>query len=139
LLNDETIISLRPDRHVLRLALQHPPRYNLKPTLPYLPKLGLSKFATHFGAGFFEEIHTEGLKLARKADDIDVTHWRVLDRLLEQRRQYGGGGGRDEDVRRALVDRRHGQIGKLISRMKICNRLPKRRLARLVACSAETP
>lgn len=84
------------------------PSLQASPTLEQLPSSELSKFATDWRAGFFAEIHAR-FQAGDPAEDIDITHRRVLDRLLSAR-------GIDlmiwdEDVRQKLVDQWHFQIG----------------------------
>lgn len=76
---------------------------------PEIPSLDLSVLAADWRAGFFDEIHSRfdgGLP----TEDIDITHRRVLDRILEQR-------GIDEQwsdaVRQKLVHQWHKQRRKL--------------------------
>ncbi|KAI9804656.1 MAG: hypothetical protein M1833_006731 [Piccolia ochrophora] len=60
------------------------------PASPRLPPQTLPQLAADWRAGFFEEIHRR-FEAGEAAEDIDVTHRRVLDRLLTER-----GVGRDE-------------------------------------------
>ncbi|KAE8443308.1 hypothetical protein EG329_002024 [Mollisiaceae sp. DMI_Dod_QoI] len=84
------------------------PALRSNPTLEMLPPSSLSKFATDWRAGFFEEIHAH-FQAGTPAEDIDITHRRVLDRLLLARgvdlTMWG------EDARQKLVDQWHIQIG----------------------------
>ncbi|KAJ6591113.1 haloacid dehalogenase [Mycena vulgaris] len=63
----------------------------------------LSRFAAAWRAGFFKEIHRR-FELGEPTEDIDSTHRRVLDLLLED-----AGIGWDEDIRRSLVASWHNQ------------------------------
>ncbi|KAI9743790.1 MAG: hypothetical protein M1818_002524 [Claussenomyces sp. TS43310] len=74
----------------------------------------LSRLAADWRAGFFAEIHARfeagaGLGLLLPPEDVDVTHRRVLDRLLEA----SAADPRiwDEDVRNRLVAQWHVQSG----------------------------
>jgi hypothetical protein len=82
------------------------------PDLHLLPSLELSQLALGWRAGFFNEIHSR-FQAGKDAEDIDVTHRRVLDRLLHEK-------GIDlktwnEEVRQKLVDQWHKQIGESIT------------------------
>ncbi|QDS77119.1 hypothetical protein FKW77_000971 [Venturia effusa] len=77
------------------------------PPLEQLPQEHHSAFALEWRSGFFEEIHARFLA-ADENEDIDITHQRVLDRLLEERRI--GCGMWDEDVRQGLVKQWHEQV-----------------------------
>ena len=81
------------------------------PDLPLLPSLELSQMALGWRAGFFDEIRAR-FQAGEPAEDIDVTHRRVLDQLLHQKgidlSMW------DEEVRRKLVDQWHKQIGECI-------------------------
>ena len=78
------------------------------PTLSQLPRNALSQLATDWRAGFFSEIHSR-YETRKESEDIDVTHRRVLDRLLEERGvsmdQWDG------EVRSRLVESWHKQKG----------------------------
>ncbi|KAJ7701753.1 haloacid dehalogenase [Mycena rosella] len=63
----------------------------------------LPAFADAWRAGFFQEIHRR-FELGEPAEDIDITHRRVLDFLLEK-----AGIGWGEDARRSLVASWHNQ------------------------------
>lgn len=84
------------------------PALQASPSLPLLPASELSKFATDWRAGFFEEIHAR-FQAGEPAEDIDVTHRRVLDQLLDAKGVDETMW--DEDVRRKLVDQWHFQRG----------------------------
>jgi len=58
--------------------------------------------------GFFEEIHHR-FQTGEPAEDIDVTHRRVLDRLLQERGVDSQTW--DDEVRDKLVQQWHNQIG----------------------------
>jgi hypothetical protein len=82
------------------------------PDRQLLSSLELSQLALSWRAGFFNEIHAR-FQAGKAAEDIDVTHRRVLDRLLHEK-------GIDlskwnEEVRRKLVDQWHEQIGESIA------------------------
>jgi hypothetical protein len=73
--------------------------------------LELSQLALGWRASFFDEIHAR-FQAGEDAEDIDVTHRRVLDRLLHEK-------GVDlsmwnDEVRQKLVDQWHKQIGESI-------------------------
>ncbi|KAF4632155.1 hypothetical protein G7Y89_g5962 [Cudoniella acicularis] len=71
-----------------------------------LPREQIDGFATAWREGFFKEIHKR-FAAEEDAEDIDVTHRRVLDALLEER---GVGYEEwDEDVRGRLVGSWHEQ------------------------------
>ena len=78
------------------------------PTLSRLPRNALSQLATNWRAGFFSEIHSR-YEAGKESEDIDVTHRRVLDQLLEERGvsmdQWDG------EVRGRLVESWHKQKG----------------------------
>lgn len=79
-----------------------------QPSTPLVPAEDLSSLAAQWRAGFFAEIHRK-FEAQEAAEDIDVTHRRVLDRLLQER-----GVGLDvwgEDVRKKLVASWHSQSG----------------------------
>lgn len=81
------------------------------PSHPNLPTSGMAKLAIDWREGFFKEIHYR-FSIGEPAEDIDVTHRRVLDRLLEER-------GVDfvlwdDEVRDLLVDQWHQQNGMLL-------------------------
>ncbi|KUJ23709.1 haloacid dehalogenase [Mollisia scopiformis] len=84
------------------------PSLQASPTLEQLPSSELSKFANDWRAGFFAEIHAR-FQARDPTEDIDITHRRLLDRLLSARgvdlKIW------DEDVRQKLVDQWHFQIG----------------------------
>jgi hypothetical protein len=84
------------------------PALEASPSLPNLPHSAMPKLAIDWREGFFKEIHFR-FSTGEKAEDIDITHRRVLDRLLEER-------GIDcmlwdNEVRNLLVDHWHSQIG----------------------------
>ncbi|KAJ7481625.1 HAD-like domain-containing protein [Mycena latifolia] len=66
----------------------------------------LVSFAAAWRAGFFKEIHRR-FDLGESTEDIDITHRRVLDSLLEEAGidQWG------EDIRQKLVASWHNQTG----------------------------
>ena len=84
------------------------PSLNSAPALPALPAEKLPQLAADWRAGFFTEIHSR-FQAKQEADDIDVIHRRVLDRLLED----SGVGLQewDEGVRTGLVGSWHTQTG----------------------------
>lgn len=65
-----------------------------------------SRLADDWRSGFFDEIHAR-FEAGAPPEDIDVTHRRVLDRILGQRRLDA----MTEDERRVLVWRWHEQLG----------------------------
>ena len=73
-----------------------------------VPGLDLPKLAADWRSGFFVEIH-ERFESGLPAEDIDVTHRRVLDRLLDERGvsviEW------DEETRQRLVAQWHYQVG----------------------------
>ena len=73
-----------------------------------LPTADLQQLAVDWRAGFFEEIHAR-FHAGEGQEDIDITHRRVLDRLLEQLGITGEECGERE--RRDLVIGWHSQIG----------------------------
>lgn len=80
--------------------------------LPHdLLTLDLPQLAADWRAGFFTEIHRH-FEAGAQSEDIDVTHRRVLDRLLDERRVDLSVW--DDGVRRKLVDGWHIQIGQYI-------------------------
>jgi hypothetical protein len=88
------------------------PALTSSPDPPLLPSLELSQLALGWRAGFFDEIHAR-FQAGEAAEDIDVTHRRVLDRILHEK-------GIDlsmwnDEVRRKLVDQWHKQIGESIA------------------------
>ncbi|PVH83898.1 haloacid dehalogenase [Cadophora sp. DSE1049] len=84
------------------------PALQAGPSTPLLPSSEFPKLATDWRAGFFKEIHAR-FEAGLPAEDIDVTHRRVLDRLLEEKGIDEAAW--EEDMRRELVDRWHVQIG----------------------------
>lgn len=76
------------------------------PGIEGLPKHEYSDVALQWRAGFFEEIHLR-FEQSLPQEDIDVTHRRVLDRLLDERVR---GGEWDEASRQSLVDAWHHQL-----------------------------
>ena len=88
------------------------PLLETSPSHPSLPLDSLPQLALDWRAGFFEEIHR---RFQRKLpqEDIDVTHRRVLDRLLESRTLGRGVDVWDEPVRERLVQGWHTQGGML--------------------------
>ncbi|KAF2017481.1 HAD-like protein [Aaosphaeria arxii CBS 175.79] len=89
------LISLKP------VLLSCPAHTSLEPRWPKLQSLAIS-----WREGFFSEIHARFEK-GLPAEDIDITHRRVLDRLLEA--LHIGLDDWDEDVRRRLVQQWHRQ------------------------------
>lgn len=84
------------------------PALESSPSHPNLPNSDIEQLAIDWREGFFKEIHYR-FSIGEPAEDIDVTHRRVLDRLLEER-------GVDfmlwdDKVRNLLVDHWHSQIG----------------------------
>lgn len=86
------------------------PALRAAPPIDALPTSSMSDFALEWRAGFFKEIHQRFLKEAGR-EDIDITHRRVLDRMLESRGVAVADWG--EDVRRQLVQSWHNQTGEL--------------------------
>ena len=84
------------------------PAIQNSPSTTLLPPSEHSKLATDWRAGFFKEIHAR-FEAGQPAEDIDVTHRRVLDRLLKEKGIDEAAWG--DDVRRELVERWHVQIG----------------------------
>lgn len=80
-----------------------PPHPSLGPSESELRELAIA-----WREGFFEEIHAR-FGRGEPAEDIDVTHRRVLDRLLEERGVGLDTGGWDEEVRNMLVQQWHNQ------------------------------
>ncbi|KAF2730710.1 HAD-like protein [Polyplosphaeria fusca] len=78
------------------------------PTHPSMTPLGerVRELAIAWREGFFQEIH-ERFARGDPTEDIDVTHRRVLDRLLEERGV--GHDSWDDGVRNQLVDQWHLQ------------------------------
>ncbi|KAJ9353646.1 haloacid dehalogenase [Paecilomyces variotii] len=75
------------------------------PSLQALSDNDRSRLADDWRSGFFNEIHAQ-FEAGAPPEDIDVTHRRVLDRILAQRRLDA----MTEDERRALVGRWHEQL-----------------------------
>ena len=73
---------------------------------PLVPPLQLtpSDFLLQWRLGFFDEIHYR-FQRGESAEDIDVTHRRVLDRLLGEHK------GWNNEQRDALVKGWHKQVG----------------------------
>ena len=84
------------------------PSLSYAPALPALPEEKLPQLAADWRAGFFTEIHSL-FQARQEGEDIDITHRRVLDGLLEERGV--GLQKRDEGVRKGLVDSWHVQKG----------------------------
>ena len=78
------------------------------PTAPSLSSEDYSNLAIDWREGFFEEIHHR-FQTGEPAEDIDVTHRRVLDRLLQERGVDSQTW--DDEVRDKLVQQWHNQIG----------------------------
>jgi hypothetical protein len=76
------------------------------PPLPSIPNESYAQLAADWRAGFFDEIHRRFAEGAR-GEDIDITHRRVLDRLLAER----DGDAWDDEVRQRLVAGWHFQVG----------------------------
>ncbi|KAH7112555.1 haloacid dehalogenase [Dendryphion nanum] len=94
---------------LLPLLLSLPPHPSLQ-TLGPNPRIShdaLVSLALAWRAGFFAEIHGR-FERREGAEDIDVTHRRVLDRLLEERGV--GIEAWDEEMRTRLVQQWHQQI-----------------------------
>jgi hypothetical protein len=72
----------------------------------------LSDFLLSWRSGFFDEIHAR-FQAGEEQEDNDVTHRRVLDRLLEEREIGTDHWGEQE--RDALVKGWHSQTGELCS------------------------
>lgn len=75
---------------------------------PHVQDLNLAQLAANWRAGFFEEIHRR-FEAKEAPEDIDLTHRRVLDRLLSVRNitlQTW-----NDDVREGLVQQWHHQVG----------------------------
>lgn len=88
------------------------------PKLPSPQTIDLSQLAANWRAGFFKEIHAR-YEAARKPEDIDVTHRRVLDRLLSE---HGISIDTwDEGVRKKLVNAWHHQQGNCASVISCSN------------------
>jgi FMN phosphatase YigB (HAD superfamily) len=79
--------------------------------LPLLPSSELSQLALGWRARFFDEIHAR-FQAGEAAEDIDVTHRRVLDRLLHEKGVNLSMW--NDEVRQKLVDQWHKQIGESI-------------------------
>ncbi|KAJ9268268.1 hypothetical protein DTO212C5_5596 [Paecilomyces variotii] len=75
------------------------------PSLQALSDNDRSRLADDWRSGFFNEIHAR-FEAGAPPEDIDVTHRRVLDRILVQRRLDA----MTEDERRVLVGRWHEQL-----------------------------
>ncbi|KAH7379801.1 haloacid dehalogenase [Cadophora sp. MPI-SDFR-AT-0126] len=67
------------------------PALQSSPPTPLLPSSSLPNLATDWRAVFFQEIHLR-FEAGLPAEDIDATHRRVLNRLLEEElmRRFGG-------------------------------------------------
>ncbi len=75
---------------------------------PAIPNLDLEKLAAEWRAGFFAATHTR-FQSGLPAEDIDITHRHVLDRLLDQ---VGIDGTLwNAEVREKLVKQWHCQVG----------------------------
>ena len=88
------------------------PLLEISPPHPSLPPGSLPQLALDWRAGFFDEIHRR-FEEKLLQEDIDVTHRRVLDGLLEDRNVGGGADGWGEEVRERLVQGWHTQRGML--------------------------
>ena len=84
------------------------PLLETSPPVRSLPLDTLSDFASAWRAGFFTEIHAR-FAAGEPPEDIDVTHRRVLDRLLEE--PGVGVDAWNEGVRKRLVEGWHHQRG----------------------------
>ncbi|KAK4705247.1 hypothetical protein P7C70_g959, partial [Phenoliferia sp. Uapishka_3] len=94
------------------------------PLLPALPASGLPAFASEWRATFFKEIHRQ-FQASEGPENIDFTHRKVLDQMLDARGIGMGDWG--EDVRCELVMRWHLQIGeysKLVFADNDCSDFP---------------
>ena len=89
------------------------PLLETSPPHPSLPPKDLPQMALDWRAGFFAEIHKRfGQQLP--PEDIDITHRRVLDRLLESRGVGNDAKGWGHDTRERLVQGWHKQRGDLV-------------------------
>lgn len=96
------------------------PLLTSSPPIPFIPQPEISKlsspedqlsqFALSWREGFFAEIHAR-FEAGEELEDIDLTHRRFLDRLLEGRGIGLGEYGWDEKVRQRLVEGWHAQVG----------------------------
>lgn len=75
------------------------------PSLQTLTDHDRSQLAADWRSGFFNEIHAR-FESGAPQEDIDLTHRRVLDRILAQRRLDA-----TEEERRTLVGKWHRQLG----------------------------
>ncbi|BGP15019.1 hypothetical protein JCM10213_002836 [Rhodosporidiobolus nylandii] len=80
------------------------------PSSAFPDETSLSRLALDWRQGFFDEIQAH-FDRGEEQEDIDVTHRRVLDRLLEEK---GLGEGCGERTRQKLVLQWHKQIGQCI-------------------------
>lgn len=98
------------------------PALQAAPPADSLPPCELPGFAAAWRAGFFREIHRR-YEVGAGTEDIDVTHRRVLDQLLEGRGVSLAEWG--EEVKENLVASWHQQVGKLkyfcVSRTSLCS------------------
>jgi hypothetical protein len=86
------------------------PALKNSPSHPSLPSSGMPQLAIDWREGFFKEIHYR-FSVGEPAEDIDITHRRVLDHLLKERGvDYMLW---DDEVRSLLVDHWHSQMGTL--------------------------
>lgn len=76
------------------------------PSLQALSDTDRSRLANDWRSGFFDEIHAR-FESGAPPEDIDLTHRRVLDRILVQR----GLDTTTEKERRILVESWHEQLG----------------------------
>jgi 2-haloalkanoic acid dehalogenase type II len=81
-----------------------------------------SRFALRWRQGFFDEIHAR-FESGKEPEDIDVTHRRVLDRLLDADGAAGGGPSWSEAQRQTAVDAWHGMrawpdVGPALKRLR---------------------
>lgn len=76
------------------------------PPIPATEALDYSKLATDWRAGFFKEIHAR-FEAQQPQEDINATHRRVLDRLLDERNISMKIW--DDSVRQKLVNAWHQQ------------------------------
>jgi len=104
-------------------ALQSTPTLYPQPNIEHNPtQISSTSFhsqlAKDWRSGFFTEIHRR-FEAGESAEDIDVTHRRVLDRLLGEKGVGNGnesvsrGEGWNDEVRGELVRAWHQQVGML--------------------------
>lgn len=91
------------------------------------------KLARRWRAGFFEEIHARFAAGVEGEEDIDVTHRRILDRLLDNDVGEGFamvGPGLGDREREGLVRGWHEQVGMYVSSNHGCSMMLKGRRLR---------